>query len=162
MLVPLSSSYGALILFIKKKDGSLHLCVDFQALNKVTKKDCYLLPLISDLLDTPRQAWIYSKDKVEFSDKDYIPYQHESYTPAPLPMPDMTEFDVPLPLDLQNTDEEDQEEDPKENTYDMTPQPLASPPSMIHVPDPLKLLDPAEPGPSFEGIHIIHLGHKLA
>ena len=30
-------------------------------LNKVTKKDCYPLPLISDLLDAPRKAWIYSK-----------------------------------------------------------------------------------------------------
>ena len=61
------------------------------------------------------------KDKVEFSDEDYIPYQHEYYTPAPLPMSDMTEFDVPLPLQLQNTDKEDQEEDPKENTSDVTP-----------------------------------------
>ena len=49
------------ILFVKKKDGLLHLCVDFWALNKVTKKDCYLLHLISDLLDAPCWAQIYSK-----------------------------------------------------------------------------------------------------
>ena len=49
------------MLFIRKKDGSLQLCVDFHALNKVTKKDCYPLPLILDLLDAPRKAWIYSK-----------------------------------------------------------------------------------------------------
>ena len=36
-------------------------CVDFQSLNKVTKKDCYPLPLITDLLDAPRKAWIYTK-----------------------------------------------------------------------------------------------------
>ena len=53
--------HGAPILFVKKKDGSLRLCVNFHVLNKVTKKDCYPLPLISDLLDAPRKAWIYSK-----------------------------------------------------------------------------------------------------
>ena len=55
------SPHAAPILFVRKKDGSLRLCVDFRALNKVTKKDCYPLPLISDLLDTPRKAHIYSK-----------------------------------------------------------------------------------------------------
>src|SRR5260370_11874228 len=45
----------------EKKDGSLRLCMDFRALNKVTKKDCYPLPLISDLLITPAPARIYSK-----------------------------------------------------------------------------------------------------
>ena len=58
---PSRSSHRAPILFIKKKDGSLQLCVDFHGLNKVTKKDRYPLPLISDLLDTPRKARIYSK-----------------------------------------------------------------------------------------------------
>jgi hypothetical protein len=58
---PSSSSHGAPILFVKKKDGSLHLCVDFRALNKVTKKDCYLLPLIMDLLDAHHRARVYSK-----------------------------------------------------------------------------------------------------
>ena len=38
---PSCSSHGAPILFVKKKDGSLRLCVDFQSLNNVTKKDCY-------------------------------------------------------------------------------------------------------------------------
>ena len=42
------SSHGATILFVKKKDGSLRLCVDFRSLNKVTRKDCYPLPLITD------------------------------------------------------------------------------------------------------------------
>ncbi|KIN99390.1 hypothetical protein M404DRAFT_30447 [Pisolithus tinctorius Marx 270] len=58
---PTSSPYAALVLFIKKKDGSLQLCVDFHSLNKITKKDQYLLPLISDLLDSPSQAKIYTK-----------------------------------------------------------------------------------------------------
>jgi len=58
---PTASSHAALVLFVKKKDGSLRLCVDFRGLNKITKKDCYPLPLISDLLDSPSRAKIYSK-----------------------------------------------------------------------------------------------------
>jgi len=56
-----SSPHGAPVLFVKKKDGSLCLCVDFRGLNRISKKDCYPLPLISDLLDSPRKAQIYSK-----------------------------------------------------------------------------------------------------
>jgi len=56
---PTASSHAALVLFVKKKDGSLRLCVDFRGLNKITKKDCYPLPLISDLLDSPSCAKIY-------------------------------------------------------------------------------------------------------
>ena len=58
---PTASSHAALVLFIKKKDGSLCLCVDFRGLNKITKKDRYPLPLISNLLDSPSRAKIYSK-----------------------------------------------------------------------------------------------------
>ena len=56
-----SSSLAAPVLFIKKKDGSLRLCVDYQGLNKLTRKDCYPLPLISDLLDSPSHAKVYTK-----------------------------------------------------------------------------------------------------
>ena len=58
---PISSPHSALVLFVKKKDGSLHLCVNFCGLNRISKKDCYPLPLISDLLDSPCKAWVYSK-----------------------------------------------------------------------------------------------------
>ena len=58
---PLRSPYGAPVLFAKKKDGSLRLCVDFRGLNRITKKDRYPLPLISDLLDTSGRAQIYTK-----------------------------------------------------------------------------------------------------
>jgi len=60
-ICPTASSHAAPVLFIKKKDGSLCLCIDFRGLNKITKKDCYPLPLISDLLDSPSHAKIYSK-----------------------------------------------------------------------------------------------------
>ena len=58
---PSHSAHGAPILFIKKKDGSLCLCVDFRSLNKISKKDCYPLPLIADLLDASGKARIYTK-----------------------------------------------------------------------------------------------------
>src|SRR5258705_13198795 len=58
---PSKSPWGSPILFIKKKDGLLHLGMDFCALNRVTEKDCYPLPLISDLLTSPTPARIYSK-----------------------------------------------------------------------------------------------------
>ena len=56
-----SSLHGAPVLFIKKKDSSLHLCVDFCRLNYISKKDRYLLPLISYLLDSPHKAQVYLK-----------------------------------------------------------------------------------------------------
>ena len=53
---PTSSLHGAPVLFVKKKDGSLHLCVNFHGLNHISKKNCYLLLLISDLLNSPHKA----------------------------------------------------------------------------------------------------------
>ncbi len=49
------------ILFVKKQDGSLRMCVDYRGLNKVTIKNRYPLPLISRLLDQLDQAKIYTK-----------------------------------------------------------------------------------------------------
>jgi hypothetical protein len=58
---PTRSPCGAPVLFVKKKDGSLRLCVDYRGLNKITRKDRYPIPLIADLLDAPKRARIYSK-----------------------------------------------------------------------------------------------------
>ncbi|KAG6329299.1 hypothetical protein ID866_9790 [Astraeus odoratus] len=60
-ICPTSSLHATPVLFAQKKDGSLHLCVDYHGLNKLTKKDHYLLPLLSDLLDSPSHAKIYTK-----------------------------------------------------------------------------------------------------
>ena len=60
-ICPSHSLGGALVLFICMKDGSLRLCIDFHGLNKITKKDCYPLPHISDLLDSPHKARFYTK-----------------------------------------------------------------------------------------------------
>ena len=58
---PSQSSAGAPVLFIKKKDGSLRLAVNYHGLNKITKKDQYPLPLIPDLLDRLRTAHVFTK-----------------------------------------------------------------------------------------------------
>ena len=55
------SPTGALILFIKKKDSSLRLCVDYCGLNAVTIKDKYPIPLISEILDRLGQAQVFTK-----------------------------------------------------------------------------------------------------
>jgi hypothetical protein len=56
-----SSPAAAPILFAKKKDGGLRLCVDYRALNLATVKNRYPLPLISEMLDRVREARIFTK-----------------------------------------------------------------------------------------------------
>jgi hypothetical protein len=58
---PSNSPFGAPVLFVKKKDGSLRLCVDFRRLNAITRKDKYPLPSTSKLLDTPSRAKVFTK-----------------------------------------------------------------------------------------------------
>lgn len=58
---PSNSPAGAPILFVKKKDGSLRLCVDYRGLNKITRKNRYPLPLIGDLLDQLKDARVFTK-----------------------------------------------------------------------------------------------------
>jgi len=53
---PTSSLHSVLVLFVKKKDGPLHLYIDFCRLNRISKKNCYLLPFIFDLLDSSYKA----------------------------------------------------------------------------------------------------------
>jgi len=53
---PTSSLHSVLVLFVKKKDGPLYLYIDFYRLNHIFKKNCYPLPLIFDLLDSPHKA----------------------------------------------------------------------------------------------------------
>ena len=48
---PISSPWGAPVLFVKKKDGTLRLYVDYGELNKITVKNKYPLPRIDDLFD---------------------------------------------------------------------------------------------------------------
>jgi hypothetical protein len=58
---PSVSPWGAPVLFVKKKDGTLRLCIDYRKLNKVTIKNKYPLPRIDDLFDQLGGASIFSK-----------------------------------------------------------------------------------------------------
>nr|GEU35535.1 putative reverse transcriptase domain-containing protein [Tanacetum cinerariifolium] len=58
---PISSPWGAPVLFVKKKDGSFRMCIDYQELNKLTVKNHYPLPRIDYLFDQLRRSSVYSK-----------------------------------------------------------------------------------------------------
>ena len=55
------SPWGAPVLFVKKKHGTLRLCVDYRKLNKMTVKNKYPLPMIDDLFDQLKGASVFSK-----------------------------------------------------------------------------------------------------
>ena len=64
--------WGALVLFVEKKDGTFIICTDYQKLNKMTIKNKYPLPIIYDLFDLIGGAKIFSK--VDLG-RDTIKYQ---------------------------------------------------------------------------------------
>nr|GEW85239.1 putative reverse transcriptase domain-containing protein [Tanacetum cinerariifolium] len=58
---PSSSPWGAPVLFVKKKDGSFRMCIDYRELNKLTVKNRYPLPRIDDLFNQLQGSSVYSK-----------------------------------------------------------------------------------------------------
>ena len=71
------SPWGAPVLFVRKKDGLLRMCIDYRQLNKVTIKTKYLLPRTDDLFDQLQGARFFSKidlrsgyHQVRVKDKD--------------------------------------------------------------------------------------------
>ena len=60
LIEPSSSPYGAPVLFVGKKDGSLRMCIDYRALNKITVKNKYPLPRIDQLLDSLSGAKVFT------------------------------------------------------------------------------------------------------
>ena len=58
---PSVSPWGAPVLFVKKKDGTLRLCIDYRLLNQVTIKNKYPLPRIDDLFDQLKSVGVFSK-----------------------------------------------------------------------------------------------------
>nr|GEV40739.1 putative reverse transcriptase domain-containing protein [Tanacetum cinerariifolium] len=64
---PSSSPWGALVLFVMKKDGSFHMCIDYRELNKLTVMNRYPLPRIDDLFDQLQGSSVYSKIDLQSS-----------------------------------------------------------------------------------------------
>jgi hypothetical protein len=60
-ICPSSSPWGAPVLFVKKKDGTPLMCVDYRSLNEVTIKNKYPLPRIEDMFDQMKGASVFSK-----------------------------------------------------------------------------------------------------
>jgi hypothetical protein len=58
---PSSSPWGCPAIFVKKKDQTLRMCVDYRPLNEVTIKNKYPLPRIDILFDQLTRAWVFSK-----------------------------------------------------------------------------------------------------
>ncbi|KAM2333980.1 hypothetical protein ACFXTH_011592 [Malus domestica] len=63
---PSTSPWGASVLFVRKKDGTLRLCIDYRQLNRVTIKNRYPLPRIDDLFDQLKGACVFSKIDLRF------------------------------------------------------------------------------------------------
>ena len=60
-IIPSVSPWGAPVIFVKRKDGTLRLCIDYRQLNKKTIKNRYPLPHIDDMLDQLRGETVFSK-----------------------------------------------------------------------------------------------------
>ena len=58
---PSTSPWGAPVLFVKKKDGSLRLCIDYRQVNQATMRNQYLLPRIDELFDQLHRSRVYFK-----------------------------------------------------------------------------------------------------
>ena len=68
-IMPSVSPWGAPVLFVKKKDGTLRLCIDYRQLNKVTMKNKYPLPRIDDLFVQMRGEKVFSMRGVKVFSK---------------------------------------------------------------------------------------------
>jgi hypothetical protein len=60
-IVPSGAEYGSLVLFAKKPNDSLRLCVNYRKLNARTRKNTYFLPLIGEILERISRARVYTK-----------------------------------------------------------------------------------------------------
>ncbi|GKB07696.1 putative nucleotidyltransferase, ribonuclease H [Tanacetum coccineum] len=93
---PNSSPWGAPVLFVKKKDGSFRMCIDYRELNKLTIKNRYPLPRIDDLFGQLQRSRYFSKINLRSGyhqlrvREEYIPktafrtrYEHFEFTIMP-------------------------------------------------------------------------------
>ena len=73
---PSVSPWGALVLFMKKKDGTLRLCIDYRQFNKVTMKNKYPLPRIDELFDQITGAKVFSKIDLRLASGENQGWRH--------------------------------------------------------------------------------------
>jgi len=103
------SPWGVPVLFIKKKDGSLRLCIDYHELNQVTVKNKYPLPRISDLFNQLAGAIVFSKIDMRSNyhqlkiRKEYVPkiafqmrYGHYEFLALPFGLTNAPSFFMDL------------------------------------------------------------------
>ncbi|GJR20054.1 putative nucleotidyltransferase, ribonuclease H [Tanacetum coccineum] len=76
---PSSSPWGAPVLFVKKKDGSFRMCIDYRELNKLTVKNRYPLPRIDDLFDQLQGSSVYSKIDLRSEGRVVAKFSHEEH-----------------------------------------------------------------------------------
>nr|GFA32231.1 reverse transcriptase domain-containing protein [Tanacetum cinerariifolium] len=91
---PSSSPWGAPVLFVKKKDGSFWMCIDYRELNKLTVKNCYPLPRIDDLFDQLQGSSIYSKIDLRSGLAGYYRRFIEGFSKIAKPMTKLTQKKV--------------------------------------------------------------------
>ena len=72
---PSTSAFGASVLLVRKKDGSMQMCIDYRVLNNITIKNCFLLPRIDDLHDRLGKARYFTKLDL-YSGYHQIPIRH--------------------------------------------------------------------------------------
>ncbi|GJZ25893.1 putative reverse transcriptase domain-containing protein [Tanacetum coccineum] len=96
--LPVRSPWGAPVLFVKKKDGSLRMCIDYRELNKLTVKNRYPLPRIDDLFDQLQGSSVYSKIDLRSGYHQLKVREEDVSKTAFRTRYDMTEFKLLVPF----------------------------------------------------------------
>ncbi|GKF06668.1 retrovirus-related pol polyprotein from transposon 17.6, partial [Tanacetum coccineum] len=93
---PSSSPWGAPVLFVKKKDGSFRMCIDYRELNKLTVKNRYPLPIIDDLFNQLQGSSVYSKIDLRSGLAGYYQRFIEGFSKIAKPMTKLTQKKIQL------------------------------------------------------------------